>query len=58
MRKDIQYVKEDLEYYKNNLKTEAGGQSNSVYAKSEDDSTKTDKSALEAIRKKMDEMKR
>jgi hypothetical protein len=59
MRKDIQYVKEDLEYYKNNLiKTESGGSGISSISGKVDEDGRTDKGALDAVRKRMDEMKK
>jgi len=58
LKNDVQYVKEDLEYYKNTLtKVDNTGGATSLY-KIDEDGGKTDKSALDAIRKKMDEMKR
>lgn len=57
LRKEVQYLKEDLEYYKNNFtKVDTAG-SGSLHAKTEDDG-KGDRSALEALRKKTEDMKR
>jgi phage shock protein A len=58
LKKDIQYVKEDLEYYKNNLTKADTGNSNSIYVKSEEEGGKGDKSTLDAMRKRIEEMKR